>query len=244
MRLKFTVAYLGTPFAGWQSQRGGNAVQDHIERAFEVVTGARVPISGAGRTDAGVHALGQVFHADAGHPALDPAAWVRALNARLPGEIRILRCRPAPPGFHARFSAQAKIYRYRIETGPILSPLDFGRAWHATPAPDPALIEAAARLFTGRHNFAAFCAAPAASLRDPVRELRRVDVRTAGRRVVIEFEGSGFLYKMARMLTAAIVRCGQGRVSLEELSGALAHGGPRQNHVAPACGLTLVRVIY
>lgn len=244
MRLKFLVAYLGTPFSGWQSQRDGNAVQDHIERALFEIIGVPTRIAGAGRTDAGVHALGQVFHVDVGHRTLDPAAWVRALNARLPPEIRILRACRVPADFHARFSAKGKAYRYVMETGPVLGPLEHGRAWHVVPPPSLETMTQAARLFLGRHNFSAFCAAPARTLHDPFREVWKIEVRSQGRRIWVDFEGEGFLYKMVRMLVAAMVRAGQGRTSLEELSRALVSGSPRQNHVAPACGLILQRVIY
>jgi len=244
MRVRFTVAYLGTPFSGWQSQRDGNAVQDHIERALLGIVGERVRIAGAGRTDAGVHALGQVFHADVERPCLVPEAWVRALNARLPPEIRILHARRVRPDFHARFSAMGKVYRYQIETGPVLGPMEHGRAWHVVPAPSVEQMRQAARLFVGRHDFSAFSGASPGASRDPVRELRRVDVLARGSRVTVVLEGEGFLYKMARMLVAALVRVGQAKATLEELAAALKQGGPRQNHVAPACGLTLVRVIY
>src|SRR6476646_5859899 len=113
-RLKLIVAYDGAPFAGWQSQSHRNAVQAHLERAFERVTGGAVRVHGAGRTDAGVHALAQCAHADRSNKFLPPDRWIRALNALLPPAIRVLRCRYVPQDFHARLSAKGKIYRYRI----------------------------------------------------------------------------------------------------------------------------------
>ena len=112
-RLKLIVAYDGAPFAGWQSQSHGNTIQDHLERAFERVVGKPVRVHGAGRTDAGVHALAQCAHADV-NKALAPERWMEALNALLPPTIRVLRCRYVSTDFHARLSAKGKIYRYRI----------------------------------------------------------------------------------------------------------------------------------
>lgn len=242
MRLKFTVAYLGGPFAGWQSQKNGRGVQDFLERAFAALGYPKTRVTGAGRTDAGVHAFGQVFHVDVDSAARAPTGWVNALNAHLPPEIRVLRGARAPAGFHARFTASGKIYRYAIWQGEVLPPWEWGRAWHVRPPLDLSRMREAASLFVGRHNFSAFSAGPAE--RDPMRTLRRADVRGRGRRIFVTLEGEGFLYKMARMIVAALVRAGQGRIEPEELASALARGAPRQHHVAPAEGLALVRVLY
>jgi len=128
-RLKLIVAYDGAPFAGWQSQSHGNTVQDHLERAFERVTGEPVRVHGAGRTDAGVHAFAQCAHVDV-LKFLPADRWIKALNALLPSAIRVLRCRYVSQDFHARLSAKGKIYRYRFWTAPVLSQFDYGRAWH------------------------------------------------------------------------------------------------------------------
>src|SRR5438067_13518015 len=127
-RLKFIVAYDGAPFAGWQSQSHRNTVQDHLERAFERIAGTSVRVHGAGRTDAGVHALAQCAHADVTRAA--PIEWQSALNANLPHEIRVMKCSRAAASFHARFSATGKIYTYRIWNDPIQSPFEIGRSWH------------------------------------------------------------------------------------------------------------------
>src|SRR5438067_6784607 len=156
-RLKFIVAYDGAPFAGWQSQSHRNTVQDHLERAFERIAGTSVRVHGAGRTDAGVHALAQCAHADVTRRT--PIDWVAALNAHLPREIRVLRCVRAPADFHARYSAKGKIYTYRIWNAPVLSPFELGRAWHLPGAPlDVGALKNAAALFVGTHDFAAFAA--------------------------------------------------------------------------------------
>src|SRR5262245_8861492 len=128
-RLKLIIAYDGSPFAGWQSQSHRNTVQDHLERAFERVAAEAVRVHGAGRTDAGVHALAQCAHADVSK-FLAADRWIKALNALLPSSIRVLRSRYVSKDFHARLSAKGKIYRYEISTASVLPPLEFGRAWH------------------------------------------------------------------------------------------------------------------
>src|SRR5881398_1496449 len=129
-RLKLIIAYDGAPFSGWQSQSHRNTVQDHVERAFERVRGKPTRVHGAGRTDAGVHALAQCAHVDLPAQRYSSDRWVCALNGVLPPTIRIMQCRFVPESFHARFSAKGKIYRYRIWNADVLPPLENGRAWH------------------------------------------------------------------------------------------------------------------
>src|SRR6267378_4309462 len=157
-RLKFFVAYDGAAFAGWQSQLHRKTVQDELERAFYKIAGARIRVHGAGRTDAGVHALAQCAHVDLVDRKLSAERWTMALNGSLPPTIRVLRSRYASQQFHARFSAKGKLYRYRIWAGPILPPLEFGRAWHISTSVDVDLLKRGARRFVGKHDFAAFAA--------------------------------------------------------------------------------------
>ncbi|MBA2431324.1 MAG: tRNA pseudouridine synthase A, partial [Chthoniobacterales bacterium] len=153
-RLKFVVAYDGAPFAGWQSQTNGDTIQDRLEQAFRTVTSDEVRVHGAGRTDAGVHALGQVAHVELPARSLPAAKWPAALNASLPPTIRVLRSSYVPSTFHARFSANGKLYRYRIWNDRILPPFEVNRAWHL-PAPlDLPTMIAEAEAFIGRHDFA------------------------------------------------------------------------------------------
>src|SRR5438067_7257315 len=210
-RLKLIVAYDGAPFAGWQSQSHGNTIQDHLERAFERVVGKPVRVHGAGRTDAGVHALAQCTHADV-NKALAPERWMEALNAVLPPTIRVLRCRYVSTDFHARISANRKIYRYRIWSGPVLPPFEYGRTWHVAQPLDVKLLKTAAKAFVGTHDFAGFAAnrdksshrhaglARGEPQRSTIRTIYSVRVRRDGPRIVIEFEGDGFLYKMVRLI--------------------------------------------
>ncbi|PYI93989.1 MAG: tRNA pseudouridine(38-40) synthase TruA [Verrucomicrobia bacterium] len=155
-RLKLIVAYDGASFSGWQSQRNGNGIQDHLESAIQQICSERVRVHGAGRTDAGVHALAQCAHVDLPAKRYGAERWRSALNGVLPPAIRIMQCRFVAESFHARFSAKGKIYRYRIWSGEVLPPLENGRVWHVREPLERAALAAAAPLFTGRHDFASF----------------------------------------------------------------------------------------
>lgn len=239
-RLKLIIAYDGRPFRGWQSQTGGDTVQDFLEKAFAVICGERVVVQGAGRTDAGVHALAQCAHADPPERALD---WLAALNANLPREIRVLRCVRARAGFHARFSATGKIYAYRIWNAPILSPFELGRAWHLPMELDCEAIENAAAQFLGTHDFAPFAANRGKPVRDTVRTVFKIQLRRRKPLLTLTFGGDGFLYKMVRLMTGTLVRIGQGRGAPESIAQLLA-GKNKAAFVAPADGLYLTRVRY
>lgn len=244
-RLRLRVAYDGRPFQGWQSQAHGDTVQDRLEAAFALLCGGeRVAVHGSGRTDAGVHARGQVAHADV--PAgwrHDPERSRAALNAHLPPEIRVLEVRVVTAAFHARFSAQGKIYRYRIWNDSVPDPFEIGRAWHFPGDLDEAVLREAARRIVGRRDFAPFAANRGQPEIDTVRTVRRVVVRRQGARWTLDFEGDGFLYKMVRLLTGSMVRCAQGRAPLSWLDGLLAGAG-KTSFAAPAEGLYLMRVLY
>lgn len=244
-RLKLLLAYDGRPFRGWQSQADGEAVQDRLEQAFMRVGGSRVVVHGSGRTDAGVHALGQVAHADVPRAFLPPAKWHAALNANLPPEIRVLRCTRAAAGFHARFHARGKTYLYRIHAGPIFPPLEIGRAWHV-PAPlDLDVLRSCARQLTGTHDFAGFAANRGHPPASTIRTLREIHVATRGPLLTLRFTGDGFLYKMVRLLTGTLIRCAGGRMQPGELDKFLTGGGhPKTHFQAPAEGLYLARVLY
>ncbi|MDX2079909.1 MAG: tRNA pseudouridine(38-40) synthase TruA [Terrimicrobiaceae bacterium] len=244
MKLRLVVAYDGTGFGGWQSQPDRNTIQDHLEAAFLAIAGESVTVHGAGRTDAGVHAVGQCAHAELASSALDPASWAAALNAHLPAAIRVMSTRSASPDFHARFSATGKLYRYTLWNAPVMPPLWNNRAWHVFHPLNATHLEAALALFVGSHDFAAFCAKRSHQPEDTHRAIHDIRIRRKGPHIEIDFRGSGFLYKMVRMLAAAAVRCATGRIDASELAKRLESGGPRWNHVAPACGLCLQRVFY
>ena len=244
-RLRLRLAYDGRPFRGWQSQAGGDAVQDRVEQAFMRVGGQRIVVHGSGRTDAGVHALGQVAHADVPRGFLPPVKWHAALNANLPPEIRVLRCTRAAADFHARFQARGKTYLYRIHAAPIFPPLEIGRAWHVPGPLDLAVLRACAQQLTGKHDFAGFAANRGHAPASTVRTLRELHRTARGPRVTLRFTGDGFLYKMVRLLTGTLIRCAQGRMEPSFLDTLLTSGGhPKTHFQAPAEGLYLTRVLY
>ena len=244
-RLKLIVAYDGSAFSGWQSQARGDTIQDRIETAFAQVLGQKLRVHGAGRTDAGVHALGQCAHVDLPPTRLAPAVLASAVNASLPPQIRILRCRFVAPSFHARFSSHGKIYRYRLATTPVLSPFELGRAWHVTGALDDHALRDCAQLFVGTHDFSGFAANRGHPVASTIRTISRVAVHRTSAVTTIEFAGDGFLYKMVRLIVGATVQCAQGKRSIAEVRDRLHRAAQeRARFVAPAAGLTLVRVTY
>lgn len=245
--LKITVAYDGTRYVGFQRQTNGISIQQRIEEAFAPLIGdgsGRGPtVAGAGRTDAGAHALGQVVsvNLDTKIPA---SAVQRALNNRLPADIRVVGVVDAAQGFHARYHSIGKTYRYRIATMPVLLPFERWFVWHAPADRDVEAMRRAAAFVTGRHDFASF-QARGASVRHTVRTLHRVAIRDAAGELVVEIEGDGFLRHMVRVMVGTLDEVGQGGRTVEsvrEVVGAQdrAAAGP----TAPACGLTLVAVHY
>lgn len=244
-RFKVIVAYDGGPFAGWQSQVHGNTIQDHLEAAIRQVSGEDARVHGSGRTDTGVHALEQCAHFDLTKRSLGPPELQKALNAILPGTIRVLRCSIAPPTFHARFSVKSKAYRYRIWNAPVLPPSELGRAWHLTKPLDVPTMKSALARFVGRHDFAAFSASAGKKRDDTIRAVTSARLAKKGASITLEIEGDGFLYKMVRMIVGALVLHNEGRLTLAEISSALdRRPGKAQRLVAPAAGLFLRRVRY
>lgn len=244
-RLKLVLAYDGRPFSGWQSQPTGNGVQDYLKAALRTVSGLDLTAVGSGRTDAGVHALGQVAHVDVPPGRYPPDAWRRALNAHLPATIRILRCRLVPPTFHAQRAVKRKSYLYRLWLEDTLHPLEIGRAWHFPwPVSLERLMLGAGRL-VGTHDFAAFAANRGRPEISTVRTLYRVRVRRAGSLLTLHFEGNGFLYRMVRLLTGSLLQVGTGRKDLPWFERLLtAPDGQKTNHCAPPDGLYLEAVKY
>lgn len=250
-RYKLTVAYDGTGFVGWQRQAEGISIQGLLEDALAILDERPVTIAGAGRTDAGVHALGQVVSVTlAGE--FDPPVVVRASNARLPEAVRVVTAERVPDAFHARVHATAKTYRYRIWNGPVMSPFERAYAWHVLGALDVAAMEQAAAMLVGRHDFAAFQGAGSV-VQSSEREIFASAISSRGPRhpgedgvlVTYEVSGSGFLRHMVRTIVGTLAEIGRGkwppeimRQILESRSRALA--GP----TAPPTGLFLVRVFY
>lgn len=246
-RLKFVVAYDGAQFAGWQSQASGNTIQDRLEHAFASVSGERIRVHGAGRTDAGVHALAQCAHADIPERSLAPEKWLGALNANLPPPIRVLRCRYVAATFHARFSATGKVYRYRIWNDRILPPLEYARAWLVARPLDLTAMKREAEAFVGKHDFASFAANRGKPETDTTRIIESALLTRSGKCIALEFSGNGFLYKMVRLMVGALVRHGSGQAPRGEIRRRLATPAETFSNArfaAPAAGLILVRVRY
>ena len=253
--LKLTLAYDGTGYAGWQRQAGAETIQGLVETALQPLEGRAVAVHGAGRTDAGVHALGQVASVRMTH-GIGVDALLRALNAGLPAAVRVLRVEEAAGRFHARFDACGKVYRYRLASGPVAHPLDLRYAWHVPRPVDLAAMQAAGALLEGRHDFAAFQAAGGTADASTVRSIsrlriaveRRPDWRAAsdgGEIIGIEVRGDGFLRHMVRAIAGTLVEVGQGRRAAGSMADVLAArrracAGP----TAPARGLFLARVDY
>lgn len=243
MRLKLTVSYQGDAFTGWQSQPQRTTVQDVLEDTLKRILHHRVVVHGSGRTDSGVHALGQVAHCEV-TDRFSVEEWQRILNYNLPPTVRILKCQLAPPKFHARFSAEGKVYRYIVCNQSVLPPLDVKRAWLVPHKIDMALLRETAQLFVGRHDFVGFAANRGDQPKTTVRTIHRVTVSRRGSLISLTFHGEGFLYKMVRMLTGAIIRVATGREDIANIVSRLETGKPRWSYVAPADGLYLVKVIY
>jgi tRNA pseudouridine38-40 synthase len=241
--LKLTIQYDGTDYVGWQRQPNGVSIQELVERAIEPIEGRAVTIVGAGRTDAGVHALGQVASVQL-QSAIDAATLTRALNATLPEDVRVASAEEAAPDFNARFSAIGKVYAYRIWRGAFLPPFERRYVWHVPPPLDVERMREAARPLTGRHDFSAFRAAgsDAATSERTIRDLR---LDAEGERITLTIGGDGFLRYMVRAITGTLVDVGQGRRSVESVAAALASRDRAQaGPTAPAKGLVLLKVEY
>ncbi len=250
-RFFFTCAYDGALYLGWQSQPGGNTVQDALESAFERILKHPLRIHAAGRTDAGVHALAQCFHADLPESCrMDVRAWRAALNAHLPASIRIMEVARVCGDLHARFCATGKIYEYSIWTGAVLPPFLAGRAWHQPRPVDESLLRSALARYEGRHDFRHLAARRGTEPAVPPpgyyeRTIWSATVEREGEMLRLRFRGEGFMYRMVRLLTGTAWQIATGRLPLAALDALLDHPeGETSRYCAPAAGLCLLRVEY
>jgi tRNA pseudouridine38-40 synthase len=243
-RYRLTIEYDGTGLVGWQRQPNGLSVQAALEAAVEKFCGDKITVHGAGRTDAGVHALAQCAHVDLSRAA--PEDTIRgALNHHLrPAAISVLSVEPVGPDFHARISATGRVYRYRILNRRPPPMLDRLRVWHVAPPLDLAAMQAGARRLVGHHDFSTFrdslCQA-----KSPIKTLDALDVTRAGEEIHIEARARSFLHHQVRNMAGTLKLVGLGQWSPEDVAAALAQrdrraGGP----TAPAEGLYLVEVTY
>ena len=244
---KITIAYDGTDYVGWQRQVAGVSIQGAVEDALRQFDDRDVLVAGAGRTDAGVHATGQVasFSLDR---AIDAATVVRALNAKLPADIRVMSAVEARDGFHARFDARSKTYRYRIWNGEVLPPFERRYVWHVPGPLDREAMSAAAQLINGKHDFAAFQGAgsdAATTERTIFQSAIRIPQSGMPHMIYFDICGDGFLRHMVRAIVGSLVDVGRGRHAPDWIAQVIAsRDRAAAGRSAPASGLFLMSVEY
>lgn len=224
-RLRLVVAYDGTDFVGWQRQKRGRTVQKTLEQALREILGRRVPVTGAGRTDSGVHAQGQAAHIEVAS-RMPPAELQRALNALLPADVSVRSVRPVGRRFHARYSAKSKWYRYTIWNDPVRPALERRQVAYISSPLDLRAMQRAAGLLRRARDFRAF-----GSRGSPIRRLKQLRIRKEGSRIFIDVRADGFLYHMVRRIAGFLIEAGRGRVTPIPPT-------------APAKGLCLMEVRY
>jgi tRNA pseudouridine38-40 synthase len=244
-RYVLRVEYDGAPFVGWQRQAEGLSIQQVIEEAAaHLAAGTAIEAAAAGRTDAGVHALAQVVQVDLARE-IDPGTLRDALNFHMRFHpVSVLAAGIAPEGFHARFSATGRAYRYRMLDRRAPPALDRGRVWHVPRPLDAGAMGAAARVLVGRHDFSSFRAA-SCQASGPVRTLDRLEVRRAGEEIVIEAAARSFLHHHVRNIAGTLKRVGEGAWTEHDVARILAAADRRlAGQTAPPEGLTLTAVTY
>jgi tRNA pseudouridine38-40 synthase len=242
-RLRAVVEYDGTDFSGWQRQPEQRTVQGVLEDAIREMTGESVFVRAAGRTDAGVHADGQVASFDL-EAEIPLHGLLRGLNTILPVDVALVEVTEAAPDFDARFSARGKVYRYTVWSHFVRSPRRHRQAWHVRQPLDMAAIRAAAALLVGEHDFRAFRASDC-DRRTTRRIIRRLEIERQGALLTFDIEATAFLKNMVRILVGTLVDVGRGRLDAETVARMLTTGDRTTGGMtAPACGLTLLRVIY
>ena len=242
-RIKLVVGYRGTRYHGWQIQPNVITVQGTLEAALKTIANETVRVHASGRTDSGVHAVGQVVHFDTTSP-IAPSALLRGLNSLLPTDIVVKRAREVATDFHARYSARRKTYAYVIHNHPLRPAFHMSDVWHIAQPLNLSAMQTAAQVLVGQHDFSAFRAASCAA-RSPVRSLMRLAVQRRGQRILFLLTADGFLQHMVRNIVGTLVQIGRGQIDAETMPAILQS---RQRHMAgptaPPQGLYLVRVMY
>ncbi len=242
-RIKLILEYDGTDYAGWQRQINAISVQQVVEDTLERLVGTKTSVTGSSRTDAGVHAQGLAAHFDTAS-RIPPEKFAFALNTMLPADIRVRESGLAPEGFHARFGAKKKQYRYQIHMAPHASALYRNQRAHVIYPLDIGLMRDEARALIGTHDFAAFASA-GSIVKDTVRTVYRADMDKDGELVTLTVEGNGFLYNMVRIIAGTLIGVGTGKIAHGAIQRAIEAKDRLQLGItAPAHGLTLMRVWY
>ncbi len=243
-RFKLTIEYDGTGFVGWQRQANGPSIQENLERAVTSFCGEEALVQSAGRTDAGVHALGMIAHVDIEKDA-SPGTVRDAINYHLNGApIAVLACEPVSDDFHARFSCLRRSYEYRIVNRRAPLALDASRAWRIAQPLDAEAMDAAAQCLVGQHDFTTFRAA-ACQAESPVKTLEQISVVRAGEEIILRCAARSFLHHQVRSITGSLVEVGRGKWRSRDMSAALkARDRKRCGPVAPPDGLYFVKADY
>ena len=242
-RILLTVSYDGTAYVGWQYQDNGPSIQDEVEKALQKALGAFVRVTGASRTDAGVHALGQRAHFDT-RSSIPPEKYPFVLNRYLPEDIRVTEARQVPDDFHARFQAVGKLYTYRIHNAPHASAILRNCTAHVPVTLDDEALRRCALPLIGTHDFAAFAAA-GGQAKTSVRTIDFFDVRRQDTEITLRVHGNGFLYNMVRIIAGTLIDVGHGRLPEDCIARAIESKNRLDLGVtAPACGLELTKVEY
>ena len=243
MRVKVILEYDGKGYSGWQRQENANSVQSEVEKAIYKLTGHEITVHGAGRTDADVHALGQVFHFDTDE-TIPAERYAAALNTKLPWDIRAIHSELVSDDFHSRFDKNTKHYQYRIINRRRPLAINRHRAWHVVMPLNAELMREGARHFLGKHDFAGFMSAHS-DVEDTVRTIYHLEVLQTGEEIVIDIEGDGFLRNMVRIIAGTLVNVGLGKLKPGEVPDVIASlDRDRAGMTAPGYGLYLVEVKY
>ncbi len=241
MRYKAIVSYDGTAYQGWQKQPDKNSVQAKIETALSRLCRHNVKITGAGRTDKGVHAFGQVFHFDTDKEFKD---ITKSINSQLPEDIRIVSCKPVSDEFHSRYDAKWKHYSYIINTGKF-NPIQRNYAYQLGIELDEEKMQEAAQALVGTHDFSSFNATRKDEIEDQVRTIYKIEVKRRGSLVTVDYYGDGFLRYMIRMMTGALIEAGKGKITAEDIQNIMEKMDKTAcNYNVPACGLYLIEISY
>ncbi len=243
MRIKITVSYDGTAYCGWQVQPNGVTVQEEIEKAVLLTTGENVRVTGSGRTDAGVHAKGQVAHFDT-NCSIPPEKIFKALNVHLPSDIRVLSSQEAKEDFHACLNAKTKTYKYSLYKAEVENPLKERYAVKIDGEMDVEKMKEASLSFVGEHDFKAFCAS-GSSVKTTVRTIYDINIDQLGQDLTITIKGNGFLYNMVRIMVGALIAVGKGETQKADIEKMLLTGKRHFNvKTLPSKALCLEKVEY